>query len=50
MGQFSNSVATHPRTNEVEVPPHPPENCVLNVDTEWCPLLNFLPSGELLIV
>ena len=27
MGQFSNPVATHPRTNEVEVPP-PPRVCL----------------------
>ena len=24
MGKFSNPVATHPRTNEVKVPPPPP--------------------------
>ena len=27
MGQFSDPVATHPRTNEVEVPPPPPGAC-----------------------
>ena len=29
MGQFSNPVATHPCTNEVEVPPPPPGTVAL---------------------
>ena len=32
MGQFSNPVATHPRTNEVEVPPPPGRRILVDVN------------------
>ena len=40
MGQFSNSVAAHPRTNEVEVTPR------AYFLVEWPQLLHIFPSEE----